>query len=79
MNRREFSSDIIVRPEDESFAFIDKMGHFKRIRLLEQTHRRKEKLEEFMYSAKEVDFRKEAIRESVASQVLSEFTAFVGV
>ena len=55
------------------------MGHFKRIKLLEQVHSSKGRLSELMYFAKEVDAREEAIRESVASQVLSEFTAFVGV
>ena len=79
LNRKEFRSDILVRAEDENFALVDKMGHFKRIKLLEEVHSSKGRLNEFMYFAKEVDCREEAIRESVASQVLSEFTAFVGV
>ena len=55
------------------------MGHFKRTKLLEQVHSSKGRLNDLMFLAKDLDYREEAIRESVASQVLSEFTAFVGV
>ena len=63
----------------EGESFIDRMGHFKRIRLLEDSHRDNSSLQEMMYFVKKVDKKAEIIKESVQHQILSEFTAFVCV
>ena len=38
LNKKQFKSKLVINPEVEGDAFIDKMGHFKRIRLLEESH-----------------------------------------
>jgi hypothetical protein len=68
-----------VDPTSESQAFIDRMGHFKRIRLLEETYHSNGSLEDRMYYVKTVDKKEAAIKESVQHQILSEFTAFICV
>ena len=55
------------------------MGHFKRIRLLEDSFRNNGNIEESMYYVKNVDKKAEIIKESVTHQILSEFTAFICV
>lgn len=58
---------------------MDRMGHFKRIRLLEDSRRSDSNLEDMMYYVKEVNKKEEIISESVKHQILSEFTAFLCV
>ena len=58
---------------------MDKMGHFKKIRLLEDSHRQGTSIEDMMYYVKKVDKKAEIISESVRHQILSEFTAFLCV
>jgi hypothetical protein len=35
LNRMPYKSEIVVDPESQSESFVDRMGHFKKIRLLE--------------------------------------------
>ena len=58
---------------------VDKMSRFKRIRLLEDSFKNGSNIEELMYYVKIVDKKKEIIKQSVDSQILSEFTAFICV
>ena len=58
---------------------MDRMGHFKRIRLLEDSHKNNSSLEDMMYYVKKVDKKAEIISESVKHQILSEFIAFLCV
>lgn len=55
------------------------MGHFKKIRLLEDSHKNNSDLQDMMYYVKKVDKKAEIISESVRHQILSEFTAFICV
>jgi hypothetical protein len=55
------------------------MGHFKKIRLLEDSNANGSNVEEMMFYVKNVDKKAEIIKESVTNQILSEFTAFVCV
>ena len=52
------------------------MGHFKRIKLLEDAYNYNIDIGQMMYSAKEIDKKAKIISESVRYQILSEFTAF---
>ena len=69
----------MVDPSAEGQSFVDRMGHFKRIRLLEDSHKGNGSLEDLMYYVKKVDKKAEIIGESVKHQILSEFTAFLCV
>ena len=40
LNKLPYSSEIEIDPSAEKTEFIDKMGHFKRIRVLEESHHR---------------------------------------
>lgn len=55
------------------------MGHFKKIRLLEESHKNNSDLQDMMYYVKKVDKKADIISESVRHQILSEFTAFICV
>lgn len=55
------------------------MGHFKKIRLLEDSHKNNSDLQDMMYYVKKVDKKADIISESVRHQILSEFTAFICV
>ena len=60
-------------------SFVDRMGHFRRIRLLEEALSNNTEVAELMFAAKVVDLKAEIIRESVRHQILSQFTAFLCV
>jgi len=55
------------------------MGHFKKIRILEDSFKNDGDLADMMYFVKKVDKKAEIINESVKYQILSEFTAFICV
>lgn len=55
------------------------MGHFKKIRLMEESFANNCQLEDYMFYVKVVDKKAEIVKESVRNQILSEFTAFVCV
>ena len=74
-----YKSEIIIDPSEEGESFVDKMAHFKRIRLLEDSHKNNGNIEDLMYFVKKVDKKAEIISESVKHQILSEFTAFICV
>ena len=79
LNKKPFKSEIVIDPSIESESFVDKMGHFKRIRILEDSHKHNSDLEDMMYYVKKVDKKTEIINESIRNQILSEFTAFICV
>lgn len=79
LNKKLYKSEIMINPDADSLPFIDRMGHFKRIRLLEDSNRTNSAVEDRMYYVKVVDKKAEIIKESVKHQILSEFTAFVCV
>ena len=56
-----FNSEITIDPQVESESFVDKMGHFKRIRLLEDSFHNNGNIEDLMFYAKEVDKKMEII------------------
>jgi archaellum component FlaC len=60
-------------------SFVDKMGHFRRIRLLESAESMNSNVADLMYYVKVVDRKAEIIKESVKHQILSVFTAFLCV
>jgi hypothetical protein len=53
------------------------MGRFKKIKMLELSEECKGDLEDYMYNQGKINQKKEAIKESVEHQILSEYTAFV--
>ena len=69
INKKSFKSEIIVDPSTESDSFIDKMGHFKRIQILEGSSDNSP--EDMMYYVKKVDKKANIISESVKHQILS--------
>jgi hypothetical protein len=69
----------MIDSETQSDSFIDKMGHFKSIRILEESLQIDGNLQDQMYFVKVVDKKAEIIKESVKNQILSEFTAFICV
>jgi hypothetical protein len=55
------------------------MGHFKRIRLLQDSLANNANIEDMMFYVKKVDKKAEIIEQSVRNQILSDFTAFACV
>ena len=55
------------------------MGHFKRIRAIEDSYKMKGDIEETMFYVKKIDKKAEIIQQSVTHQILSDFTAFICV
>ena len=55
LNKVLYQSSIEVEPNSTSYSFIDKMGHFKRIRLLEESQSAGSNLEELMLYGDVVD------------------------
>ena len=55
LNKQPFKSEIVVDPSAGSASFIDRMGHFKKIRLLEDSYHSNGNLQDMMYFVKEVD------------------------
>ena len=45
LNQLPFKSEIVIDPSVESESFIDKMGHFKRISLIEESYQSNGNLE----------------------------------
>ena len=70
-NKMPYESKIPIDPSVEGEAFVDKMGHFKRIRLLEDSHKNNSNLEDLIYYVKKVDKKEFIIKESVKHQILS--------
>ena len=62
MNKMPYKAQIEVLPEQKAEEFIDKMAHFKRIRLLEDANNYSGKLEDKIFYVKEVDKKAEAIK-----------------
>lgn len=79
LNKKFYKSEIMINPDVNSSPFIDRMGHFKRIRLLEDSNKCNSSIEDMMYYVKVVDKKAEIIKQSVKHQILSEFTAFICV
>lgn len=52
----------MINPDADSSSFIDRMGHFKRIRLLEDSNRTNSAVEDMMYYVKVVDKKAEIIK-----------------
>ena len=50
-----YESKISIDPLAEGESFVDKMGHFKKIRLLEDSHKNNSNLEDLIYYVKKVD------------------------
>ena len=61
LNKMPYQSEIPIDPSVEGESFVDKMGHFKRIRLLENSHRDNSNIEDLMYYGKKVDKKAEII------------------
>ena len=61
INKMPFNSEIAIDPEIESESFVDKMGHFKRIRLLEDSFHNNTNIEDLMFYVKEIDKKIEII------------------
>ncbi len=78
-NKLPFASEIQVDPAAMNESFVDRMGHFRRIRLLEEALRNNTEVSEFMFAAKFMDIKAEIIKVSVRYQILSQFTAFLCV
>lgn len=55
------------------------MGHFKSIRILEDTLANGGDIDDYVYYVKKVDKKAEILKQSVEHQILSQFTAFVCV
>ena len=55
LNKQSFESELVVDPSAESASFIDRMGHFKKVRLLEDSYHSNENLEDMMYFVKSMD------------------------
>ena len=55
------------------------MGHFKRIRAIEDSYKKNGDIEETMFYVKTIDKKAEIIKQSVTHQILSDFTAFICV
>ena len=55
------------------------MGHFKSIRILEDTLANGGDIDDYVYYVKKVDKKAEILKKSVEHQILSQFTAFVCV
>lgn len=68
-----------IDPETLAEASVDKMGQFKKIRLLEDSEEKNSNLEDLMYYVKTVDKKKQIVDESVKHQILSKHTAFICV
>ena len=71
LNKLPFTSEIVVDPEVENESFIDRMGHFKRIRIFEDSLNSNGNVDNLMYYAKNLDKKAQIIRESVKYQILS--------
>lgn len=56
-----YKSEIVIDPSVESEFFVDRMGHFKRIRLLEDSHKTSRDIEDMMYYVKKKVDKKEQI------------------
>ena len=67
----------MVDPEAESYPFVDRMGHFKRIRTIKESFKMNGNIEETMLCVKKIDKKAEIIKQSVTHQILSDFTAFI--
>ena len=52
MNKLPYQADLVIDPSVESESFVDRMGHFKRIRILEESHSNNGDLEYMMYYVK---------------------------
>lgn len=59
---KKFTSELLINPEAETASFIDRMGHFKRVRLLEDAYRTKANVEDLMYYVKVIDKKAEVIK-----------------
>ena len=71
INKKHYKSEIVVDPSTESDSFIDRMGHFKRIQILEDSYHNNNSIEDMMYYVKKVDKKADIISESVKHQILS--------
>lgn len=61
-NKVPYETTIEIDPTIENIPFIDKMAHFKRIRLLEESLQIDGDVEDRMYFVKEVDKKAEIIK-----------------
>ena len=61
-NKLPFASEIQVDPAAMNESFVDRMGHFRRIRLLEEALSNNIEVAEFMFAAKVVDLKAEIIK-----------------
>lgn len=61
-NKKPYKSKIVVEPSTENDSFIDRMGHFKRIQLLEDSYQNNSSLEDMMFYVKSVDKKAEIIK-----------------
>lgn len=55
INQLPYQSDILIDPNSASDSFIDRMGHFKRIRLMEDSQSDGSNLEDLMFFVKVLD------------------------